>query len=921
MADQLGLSAKKAVIATTECINESKKALGQFPGGHREMEDSLTSISDAVSKLDKSADYFFQNPSSEAGYPHLLESADQFLGPSNRLVGQATSLLGQLTSSKISQRLLDTSEDMEAAVKDLSTQITNSESIVAMNVVQSATNELNVLKSPITNTGEDFSTLKVKMINSTKEIYKISQEILVKSRTEPEKIGSLPVKLASLYESLVEDVKIALGNDAEDETSKDATLWVENLGQSIMKLIEYTRDHKMDPDSASIVMDVGKNAQYVGENCVKVLTALNAASKRAQVLDNVSSELSGLASDLETTIMFASAGTMNPETEGESFADHRENILKSAQVLVKDIKDILTGTTSSKEQLIKAAENSVTNTTKLCEEVKTGAASLTSENQQAQVMLLNTMKDVSASLGDLIINSKKAHGKPVDHPAMLEMKTKAKNVVTNVTHILKTVKTVEDENSRGTRAIESAIEAIGQEIESFNSSEEPKASSTPEDLMRANRAMTQATSKAVSASNSGKQEDIIAVANLGRKVISELLTTCKAAAFASENVEAKDEALQNGYELASQYQNLLNQVMVGVKHPSKESKEEVMNISRKIAQTVTKMAKLSEKLKGGDWVDPDDPMLIAENELLSAAQSIEKAAKRLATLRPKKEISGQATSDEDMTFDDLIIESAKSIANASSSLIKAASEAQKELVAQGKVQKKTLKGSEDGQWSEGLVSAAKMVASATHSLCEAANSLVQGEGEEEHLIAAAKQVSKSTAQLFLAFKVKADINSTAMEGLKTASNAIKKATDELVKAAQASIQEEPAAPAVKVDIFKERIEAEARVLKLEKELREAKNREKQMAQTPQRSVGDIKRARDAEAKVLKLGKQLEEAQNYVQRLNKKQYEGNEMYSVSEDSGDLLVAERSTMITNRDRKSIRALNNAGNVRYLLGTDTE
>ena len=138
-------------------------------------------------------------------------------------------------------------------------------------------------------------------------------------------------------------------------------------------------------------------------------------------------------------------------------------------------------------------------------------------------------------------------------------------------------------------------------------------------------------------------------------------------------MEAKDEALQSGYELASQYQNLLNQVMVGVKNPSKESKAEVMNISRNIAQTVTKMAKLSEKLKGGDWVDPDDPMLIAENELLNAALSIEKAAKRLATLRPKKEVSGQVTiiiphssliyfcllqttSDEDMTFDDLIID-------------------------------------------------------------------------------------------------------------------------------------------------------------------------------------------------------------------------------------------------------------------------
>lgn len=37
-------------------------------------------------------------------------------------------------------------------------------------------------------------------------------------------------------------------------------------------------------------------------------------------------------------------------------------------------------------------------------------------------------------------------------------------MVTNVTSLLKTVKAVEDEHTRGTRALESTIEAIGQEI-------------------------------------------------------------------------------------------------------------------------------------------------------------------------------------------------------------------------------------------------------------------------------------------------------------------------------------------------------------------------------------------------------------------------------------------------------------------------
>ena len=75
--------------------------------------------------------------------------------------------------------------------------------------------------------------------------------------------------------------------------------------------------------------------------------------------------------------------------------------------------------------------------------------------------------------------------------------------------------------------------------------------------------------------------------------------------------------------------------------PTTEAKNNLPNISRKIAQCVTVLAQTAEMLKGQDWVDPDDPMLIAENELLGAAQSIEKAAKKLSTLKPRKEISSQ----------------------------------------------------------------------------------------------------------------------------------------------------------------------------------------------------------------------------------------------------------------------------------------
>ena len=146
--------------------------------------------------------------------------------------------------------------------------------------------------------------------------------------------------------------------------------------------------------------------------------------------------------------------------------------------------------------------------------------------------------------------------------------------------------------------------------------------------------------------------------------------------------------------------------------------------------------------------------------------------------------------DDDLNFDELILDAAKSIAAATAALIKAASEAQKELVAQGKVSRNSVMHTEEGQWSEGLVSAARMVASATHNLCEAANALVKGQSSEEKLIAAAKQVAGSTAQLLLACKVKADPDSRSMKRLEAASNAVRKATETLVRNAQQVLEQD-----------------------------------------------------------------------------------------------------------------------------------
>lgn len=41
--------------------------------------------------------------------------------------------------------------------------------------------------------------------------------------------------------------------------------------------------------------------------------------------------------------MFATAGTLHAEKDNDTFADHRENILKTAKALVEDTKTLVAG--------------------------------------------------------------------------------------------------------------------------------------------------------------------------------------------------------------------------------------------------------------------------------------------------------------------------------------------------------------------------------------------------------------------------------------------------------------------------------------------------------------------------------------------------------------------------------------------------
>ncbi|QQP52773.1 Uncharacterized protein FKW44_005020, partial [Caligus rogercresseyi] len=298
-----------------------------------------------------------------------------------------------------------------------------------------------------TDVDSNFVSYQSRMMSSTKEIARTAQEIVIKSSSEPQRLGDLASHISCHYQMLAKDSKEACICTSNADMGERIRNTVQDLGQTTIELVKSAGSCQITPNDSFALRDVSDHARHVGEKCSLVLSSLNAASTGTHALENATNTVSGIIGDLDTTIMFASSGTLNADVDDDSFAgtksplkntlfpnniilsiefclDHRENILKTAKALVEDTKTLVAGAASSQEQLAVAAQNAVSTIIQLSDVVKSGATSLGSPNREAQVMLINAVKDVASALSDLMQSTKAASGKNIQDPCMQKLKTR-----------------------------------------------------------------------------------------------------------------------------------------------------------------------------------------------------------------------------------------------------------------------------------------------------------------------------------------------------------------------------------------------------------------------------------------------------------------------------------------------------------------
>ncbi|BGP39044.1 sla2 Src-like adaptor 2 [Rhodotorula kratochvilovae] len=368
--------------------------------------------------------------------------------------------------------------------------------------------------------------------------------------------------------------------------------------------------------------------------------------------------------------------------------------------------------------------------------------------------------------------------------------------------------------------------------------------STPEyTLSMIEKATTSATEFAMvfdlflSRDKGGEHVEVIKTANNFAQALAEVLSNTKGLSRLAPDDAAIDALTQAGKvpgTAAVRFFNAVQSYRLQGAQPDAR-KEVVIRNNMEVRSALQKLATAVDGLKpkagannlakaSGDLND------LVESEMQAAARAIEQATERLQALMARPKDSRQSATD--LQVHDAILASALAITNAIGRLIKAATDSQHEIVAQGKGSStSTAFYKRNHRWTEGLISAAKAVARATTFLIETADGVISGTKTLEQLIVASNEVASATAQLVQASRVKSELMSQTQEQLERAAKAVTDACRALVRQVKAITEEQLKRDddfdpdAMNAHEFKLReMEVQVEIVTLEKNLSDARRR-------------------------------------------------------------------------------------------------
>ncbi|KAK6099239.1 hypothetical protein MT418_000678 [Batrachochytrium dendrobatidis] len=677
-------------------------------------------------------------------------------------------------------------------------------------------------------TERPYQVVVLEIKQSGKKIIGAVGHILSK-QCKMEDLSSAAEKISAIYEELTLNTSAAIDACNDDDLKKQLLHFTREVGGSTLKVIDVLRQgtgkESLDPATR---LKLNQAVRTMYSKLDELNSAADEGSKGLLACQAANTHLDDMISELETTTIFAQAKQLDSVDTTDNFSLYKDQLLLSVEKLTDLIDGFSKCNKLTQDELALMLNESVSVMSVFKENVQKATASITSNDSNSQMQLLALSKDILTSMQELVKSSGKATGTN-DISAYMDSVKQAIAVQQVASKAFKDYVTViSDDSQRASRTADNVIEEINSACQIMNDKDAPAlGTALPEEIISFARTLTGAAAAIIGAATISSKQETLAplMGNLG-KVINELARAGKAATDRAPE-ENKIEIAKAITHAGNTCKDLIVCVKTIHAGSTADAKMQLQTSAKNVTTAVTEVVSAAGKLMPGGYVDPNDPNVIAERKLLSAAIAIEQAAKRLAEFKPAE---GPRKANDELKFDEQIFEAAKAIAAATSALIRSATGAQREIIAKGRAGKTDAMYHSDGTWNDGLVSAAKQVAASTSELCEAANEVVKGSAQHDRVIVCARNVSSFTVQLLTAAAVRSDSSSQTQIRLRAAGKAVTDATEQLVEAAKGNntIQDNDMS-AVDAELFisptKSKVlemEAQMNILRMEKELERAR---------------------------------------------------------------------------------------------------
>ncbi|KAM3178827.1 hypothetical protein ACTXT7_001784 [Hymenolepis weldensis] len=538
------------------------------------------------------------NPSAQMTYLEhtrtVLESAEQLVSAAKQAGGNPRSDDHRVAVNDCVNAQVASCEELLSAIEGISSQQNFMNKLMA--VLEESQNLVD--KPGRVPYDAHFTDYQSRLLRLARHMEQ-QTEVTVRTARRPHETSSQ--EMTGLVQSLAQDyAEICMISRDACETIRDSheaekLRWaVKNLGQTMRGLIMATvnvASSKSDTSSLTrkgalarppaSIRSLDFSAGAMNDRLRELIALLEAQGPGTQACLQGASTVSGIIADLDTTILFASSGTLHPPirddvdmqhlesqqrysaissgyddfgSEAQSnFISIRESIHRTADALVQDTRSLVLGAGEDQTRLAGSTQMAVRNISQLADVVKQGAALIGPGQSDSQVQILSTAKDTAVALRSTLLTAAQVQGRSKKDPAFKEVKTYENEVGISTNRLLKAVDAIDMESNRGIKALISTAHLCRHLASRMPMGTAQTTTSAPgfNDLGSATTLISTTSSlvsrylapdelsaaaegpllsvvdKAVTAASTRRQDDALVCANTAHHAILDLVNTCK----------------------------------------------------------------------------------------------------------------------------------------------------------------------------------------------------------------------------------------------------------------------------------------------------------------------------------------------------------------------------------------------------------